>query len=303
MLSAALALAAPNVNPSATPVPGTVNYIEGQVSLNGQALQGQPTGSTTGSPAGSVVQPGQTLTTTNGKVEVLLTPGVFLRLGDNSQARMLTNGLADVEVALDRGQATVEADYWPKETRLKIEQGTAVTDILKHGFYVLNAQSPFVQVYKGKASVALSERTVSAGDGHEVAEMASGQLKSQDFSKNAVDQTELVRWSRLRSQYEAQANLETARTVVINNGWYGPGWYWDPYWASWSFLPPYGVVYNPFGFGFYSPVYFGFYGGPRYYGPRFYGGGFPRGAAVVHGGFATRGPVVGGGFRGGGGRR
>src|SRR6516162_5828324 len=96
MLSAAVALAAPNVNPNATPVPGTVNYVEGQVSLNGQALQAQ----SAGSPAGSVVEPGQTLTTTNGKVEVLLTPGVFLRLGDNSQARMLTNGLADVEVAL-----------------------------------------------------------------------------------------------------------------------------------------------------------------------------------------------------------
>src|SRR5579885_1450657 len=197
ILSAALAFAAPNVNPNATPVPGTVNYTEGQVSLNGQSLEGQP--------AGNVVQPGQTLTTANGKAEILLSPGVFLRLGDNSQARMLMNGLADVEVALDRGQATVEADYWPKETRLKIAQGTAVTDILKRGFYVLNAQSPFVQVYKGKASVALNDRMVSAGDGREVMETPSGLPKSQDFNKNAVDQTALVRWSRLRSQYEAQA--------------------------------------------------------------------------------------------------
>ena len=131
LLSALLAFAAPNVNPNTTPVPGTVNYIEGQVSLNGKALEGQP--------AGSVVQPGETVATMNGKVEILLTPGVFLRLGDNSQARMLMNGLADVEVDLARGQATVEADYWPKETRLKIEQNSAVTDILKHGFYVLNS--------------------------------------------------------------------------------------------------------------------------------------------------------------------
>jgi hypothetical protein len=241
------------------------------------------------------------LTTTNGKAEILLTPGVFLRLGDNSQARMLSNGLADLEVTLDRGEATVEADYWPKEARLKIEQNTAVTDILRRGFYVLHSQSPFVQVVKGKASVALNEQTVTAGDGREIAEMPSGKLKAEDFNKNAVDETALVRWSRLRSQYEAQANLDAARTVVVNNAWYGPGWYWDPFWGYWSFLPGNGILYSPFGFSFYSPVYFGFYGGPYYYGHGFYHEGFPRGA-VVRGGLAPRGEFHGapGGFRGGG---
>jgi hypothetical protein len=271
MLSAALAFAAPNVNRNTTPVPGTVNYLEGQVSLNGKTLEGQP--------AGNVVQPGETLTTTNGKAEILLTPGVFLRLGDNSQARMLSSGLADVEVSLDRGQATVEADYWPKEARLKIEQNTAVTDIVKKGFYVLNSQSPFVQVVKGKASVAWNEQTATAGDGREIAEMPSATLKAQDFNKSAVDETALVRWSRLRSQYEAQANIETARTIVINNGWYGAGWYWNPYWGYWSFLPANGILYNPFGFGFYSPVYFGFY--RPYLGHGFYRGGFPHGPVLA----------------------
>jgi hypothetical protein len=126
-------------------------------------------------------------------------------------------------------------------------------------------------------------------------------LKAQDFNKNAVDGTALVRWSRLRSQYEAQANLDAARTVVVNNAWYGPGWYWDPFWGYWSFLPGNGILYSPFGFGFYSPVYFGFYRGPYYNGHGFYHGGLPRGA-VVRGGMAPRGEFHGapGGFRGGG---
>jgi len=295
ILSAALAFAAPNVNSNASPVPGTVNYIEGQASLDGKSLEGQF--------AGSVVQPGETLTTMNGKAEILLTPGVFLRLGDNSQARMLSNGLADVEVALDRGQATVEADYWPKEARLKIAQHAAVTDILKRGFYVLNSQPPFVQVMKGKATVALNEQTTTAGNGREIAQMPSGKLKAQDFNQKALDDAALVRWSRLRSQYEAQANLDAARTVVVNNAWYGPGWYWDPFWGYWSFLPGDGILYSPFGFGFYSPAYFGFYRGP-FYGHGFHPGGFPRGAAV-RGGFAPRSGFHGGtgGFHGGGGRR
>ena len=62
----------------------------------------------------------------HGKVEVLLTPGVFLRLGENSEARIVSSGLANVEVALARGQAAVEADYWSKDNRLRIDYG--------HGF-------------------------------------------------------------------------------------------------------------------------------------------------------------------------
>ncbi|MBV8807880.1 MAG: hypothetical protein JO033_04325 [Acidobacteriaceae bacterium] len=78
-------------------------------------------------------------------------------------------------------------------------------------------------------------------------------------------------------------------------GWYGPGWYWDPFWSGYAFLPASGFVYSPFGWGFYSPgfvyaapLHYGFYG-HRYYGQ-------------VHG---VRGAVHGyaGGFHGGGGRR
>lgn len=98
----------------------------------------------------------------------------------------------------------------------------------------------------------------------------------------------MLRWSRLRSQYEAQANLDAARTVVINNGWYGPGWYWGPSFGYWSFLPADGFFYSPFGWGFYSPIYFS-YGGPRYY-HGYYGHGFvPRGYAGPRGGFVSGG--------------
>ena len=56
----------------------------------------------------------------------------------------------------------------------------------------------------------------------------AGKLKAQYFNEKPVNDSSLVRWSRLRSQYEAQANLDAARTAVANNGWYGPGWYWGP---------------------------------------------------------------------------
>src|SRR5215469_9955361 len=78
--------------------PGSINYIEGQVSMNEQPVDAQSIGSVT-------LQPGQSLTTGNGKAEVLLTPGVFLRVGDSSSIEMASASLIDTAVKLDEGRA------------------------------------------------------------------------------------------------------------------------------------------------------------------------------------------------------
>src|SRR6516165_8248945 len=87
LLSGLLAFA----TPTKTPVPGTLNYLEGQATIDGKLLNSTSMGS-------EVAGPGQILNTqAGGKVEMLLTPGVFLRLGENSEARMVSSGLADLE--------------------------------------------------------------------------------------------------------------------------------------------------------------------------------------------------------------
>lgn len=50
--------------------PGSLNYIEGQVSIEGQNLGPEAIGQTE-------LRPGQSLETQAGKAELLLTPGVF----------------------------------------------------------------------------------------------------------------------------------------------------------------------------------------------------------------------------------
>jgi hypothetical protein len=99
---------------------------------------------------------------------------------------------------------------------------------------------------------------VTVKKGHEL--LADVQpLKTQKFDANAVEATPLYRWSKLRSEYEAEANASAAQNVIVYGGWYGPGWYWAPFWNVYSFLPGAGVLYSPFGFGFYSPVWFATY--------------------------------------------
>jgi len=274
--------------PGPPPQLGTLNYVEGQASVNGQPVDPKSVSS-------QVVTQGAVLSTGAGKAEMLLTPGVFLRLGENSQLRMVSAGLADTELALVNGQATVEADYFSKDNHLTVDEGMASTAILKRGLYVLSTDQPFVKVLDGEAKVTLGLQHATVGKNREVVLSASQKLKAQDFSPKLAEDASLVRWSRLRSAYEAQANIDAAQTVVVNNGWYGPGWYWDPGYYAWSFLPGDGILYSPWGYGFYSPFVVGYY--PGFYGgfarPGFYGG-FRGGFGGFRGGFA------GGGFHGGG---
>ena len=48
-------------------------------------------------------------TDSDGRVEILLNPGSYLRLGGNSEVELLDNSLANLEVRLLRGTAIVEA--------------------------------------------------------------------------------------------------------------------------------------------------------------------------------------------------
>src|SRR5579872_3829804 len=78
--------------------PGTINYIEGQVSIDGRALSTSKTGYVP-------LEPDQMLTTANGKAEVLLSPGVFLRVGSNGAVRMVSPELSQPQVEVVRGEA------------------------------------------------------------------------------------------------------------------------------------------------------------------------------------------------------
>ena len=293
LATAALAMA----RPTSMPAPGTLNYVEGQVRLNGQDLTAKSAGS-------AMVEPNQTLDTGQGNAEMLLTPGVFFRLGNNSEARMVSPGLANTSVELVQGSGMLEVTELFKENDLSVLVDGATTRIEKTGLYDFNAAQPAVSVLDGKATVYEGDAHVTLKKGREVL-LASGQpFKAQKLNKEAVETDPLYRWSKLRSEYESQANIDAAQTIVVNGGWYGPGWYWDPFWDFYAFLPGDGILYSPFGWGFYSPwhvwgaPYHGHYRYPVAPGHGFRGGQVGRVAPP-----ARMAPMSGfhGGFQGSGG--
>ena len=236
-------------------IPGTLNYVEGQASIGDQPLQSNDIGS-------AQLQAGQTLSTGNGKAEVLLTPGVFLRLGSNSSVQMISPNLATTEVAVDQGSAMLEVSQIYPQNDIRINENGATARIQKTGLYAFDATQGQIRVFDGKAEVLDGDRHVTVKGGHEVTlneTTENGKLKARGFDKQQYEDSDLYRFSSLRSSYLAEANVSSAR-VYVANGWYGPGWigagwYWNPWFSTYTFIPADGFLFSPFGWGFYSPLF------------------------------------------------
>lgn len=303
-----------NVNPqqgslkAAPPPPGTVNYIEGKARIGNQDL--------TETSIGTVqLATGETLTTENGRAEILLTPGVILRVDKNSSLQMADTGLADTIVKLNSGRAMVEVTEIHKANNIRVNEGPLSVKVLKPGLYEFNAAGDTAQVFKGRAEVQANRKSAFVDGGHQLTFVNQDKLKTHKFNKKASED-DFYRWASLRSSYLAEANVDAARAYAGNAGWspgpwYGTGWYWDPWFDAYTFVPGVGFWYDPFGWEFYSPVvvgvapYYGFgfgYGYPYHhrFGPGYHPmyGGSNHAPGFVSGG---RGNVSRGAFTGPGG--
>lgn len=291
------------------PQPGTLNYVEGQASIAGQTVTDKSVGT-------AKLAAGQSLETQNGKAEILLTPGIFLRVDDNSTVQMVDPGLANTTVALDHGRALVEVAQIQKANNVRVNIGDSSTKLLKAGLYDFNADTGVVRTFDGDAAVVDNGKTVFLHGGHQVDLNATGKkFKSAKFDKKK-NEDDFYRWASLRSSYLAEANADAAGTYIAGGGWgpgwYGTGWYWDPGFDAYTFIPADGAFFGPFGWGFYSPwmvygsPYFGYGWGYGHYGRfgyghvyRPFGPGYRSPVAAGNRGFGGRAFSVPGGARGG----
>jgi uncharacterized membrane protein YgcG len=287
-----------------TALPGTVNYVEGQAAIGGNPLNTRQNGYTQ-------LQPNQSLTTADGKVEMLLTPGVFVRVGNNGAIRMVSNGLSNPTIEVIGGEVMIEVDRQTTGAKIDVLEHGATASVLKYGLYRFNGDQGRIEVIDGQLQVTENGKTKDIGKGK--AALVNGpRLKTVGFDRNAQD--DLYRWSSVRSAYLAEANASMAQKIY--NGYapypaYDPyldaGWFWDPYFDMWSWMPWDGYFYGPFGYPFFSAGY-GRYAGRFGYGRGYAGFGFTGRSGISLGarsGFAAGGfrggGFAGGSFRGGGG--
>ncbi len=252
--------------------PGVVNYIEGNAFLNGRQISTQNLKAT-------FLNANDTISTDIGKAEVLLAPGVFLRVGDNSQVRMISPSLSDTQIELKAGEAMIEADDIVKDSRVTVTDGGNSVVVEKSGLYKFTAgDAPKVAVLEGKLDVYNGDRKTEVGKGHEI--LLGQARKTEKFDPKKGD--DLYAWSNVRSQYNAASSYQAAKDVNASSyggvwgdfgfgGFANPGWMWNAGFNSWAWLPGGGAFYSPFGYGFYGPGMVGY--APVIYTPLYRGSG------------------------------
>lgn len=221
---------------------GSLEYIEGTAYVNGHEAQA-------GRSSLPVLANGQVLETGDGHAEMLLTPGVFLRLDRSSRVRLLNSGLTDTRLRVESGAAMLEVDNMRQDNLLRVDLGNGSVQILKNGLYRFSAAPPAVEVLNGQVAALSGDTRVKAGKHRQVTFSPAPVV-----AKFHTADDELSKWSRLRSEYEAEASAASAQYVIdAGEPWNYAGWYWSPWYSTWTWFPASGMMWNPYGFGFYSP--------------------------------------------------
>lgn len=223
---------------------GAIHHIEGRVLVDNELLEKKfgefPN-----------LAEGSQLRTELGRAEVLLTPGVIVRLGEESAIRMLSSQLTDTRLELAAGSALVEAMEILSDNSVTILCKGSAIQILDNGLYRIDAEPAELRVYKGKARVVHNDESVVAKKGRLVS-LDGNTLVASRFDTGAGDP--LYRWSARRSGYLAMANISAAKSLLDwGVPWRSSGWYWNPYFGMFTFIPASGLFHSPFGYSFWSP--------------------------------------------------
>jgi hypothetical protein len=260
---------------------GVVQYVEGRAYLNDQVVEpkfGQFPD----------IKENQEFRTEEGRAEILLTPGVFLRLGENSSIRMLSNHLTNTRFEVLSGAAMIECSDVPKDNSIEaVYKGNAIR-FDKQGLYRIETAPARLKVYEGEAAVTDGSGSLAVKGGKQT--NLNGVLQAENFDRKDTDS--LYNWSDRRAAYVAKANMVSASTANSGGGnggysaygsgfsgygydsvGYGPsflgGWAFNPLFGMYTYMPYSGFGYSPFGYTYFSPytvAYAPVYGGLGGYG-------------------------------------
>ncbi len=211
------------------------------------------------------------------RVELLLNPGSYMRVAENSEVELTDASLDNLQFKVLRGSAIIEATG-TDGTRLLAEIKTPQTKILidRNGLYRINAlpavTTTEVIVYKGRALVGSNTLTAVKGGSKIIVGGTGGADTIAKFDKKSQDEFDF--WSRQRAGALAAANRNmTGRTMTNalasfrNNGAFGYGyapyfglWVFDSSLSGYTFLPFYSRWSSPYGSGYQNN-----FGIPLYY--------------------------------------
>jgi hypothetical protein len=190
---------------------GGVNYVAGNVKVlrKGDDRQ-QSLTETDDLGSGDIVTTGA-----GGRVEVLLNPGSYMRVDENSEFELTDASLDNLQVRLIRGSAVVEATGSDDvELALKINTPQTEALIVKGGIYrfnVLPGETTEILVRKGRLLYGRGLGNEVKG-GRKVI-IRRGGIEVVKFNKKDEDALDL--WSKERAGLLARANRRLERDTLL----------------------------------------------------------------------------------------
>lgn len=149
---------------------GLITYLQGPVFIDGKRVIIQRA-------RFPQMRDGEALSTSWGRTELLLSPGVVLRLAENSLMRMENADLSNTLVTLQQGQALIEVVQLPEGNRIQLAVGETTIEPIRAGLYRIGISQNATQgspaqttlrVFGGEAMVRSGVNTRDAKRGMEV---------------------------------------------------------------------------------------------------------------------------------------
>ncbi|MBI4472578.1 MAG: FecR domain-containing protein [Acidobacteria bacterium] len=199
---------------------GLVNFVQGDVNVA----------------VGESVAAGAPIKTGPGAfAEVLLNPGSFLRMAENSEVILDNVDLSDIAVKAVSGAVVIEASEILPEFPLKVTTGNISVLIVQSGVYKF--EDGKATIIEGKLETADSRIAYKKGWSVVLKDSAYRSLK---IAKNE-SQTVLENWSQRRSALMLAANMQTfqafRRAGFVTTA--RSSWMWVPTYGFYTFWPSY----------------------------------------------------------------
>lgn len=235
---------------------GGVNYIQGKVAVTKNDSRSKYLSK------GDKLEIGEIVSTGNGgRAEILLNPGSFVRLGENTDFEFVSTALDDLKIKLTRGSAMFEliAD---EEFNVSIETPKGEFKAVESGVYrvdVLADGSGKIFVYNGKAKI--NDRNATVVKKSRIGTVNGNNVSVEKFDRD--DKGDLEIWSKDRAKELAKLNSKLQRNDLRNsllNSFNRQRWGFNDSFGLWAFDRFSGqYCFVPFGFGWGSP--YGYYYG------------------------------------------
>lgn len=248
---------------------GTINSADGDVYI-GDQLYIPKINEIKNIPEGEVFR------TAEGRAEVLLTPGSFLRMPEATSFKLEKNSLSYVVVQVVRGSVLLEVTELLPDNHIRIKVADAALSPLKAGLYRIDAEpTPRIRVFEGEAEVQINDDRQVMKGGRELL-ASGGTWVAAKFDSKETDG--LYRWAKRRSEYIAMANRSSARSSFAGSGPWSDclgRWAFNSYFGTMTYVPCANTMFSPFGYAYYTPytVYRLYAPRPVYSPPPNYGGG------------------------------